>query len=638
MKRHVGLIVVVCVVLGSTLRVAWSRERSQIDRKYTWKLEDLYATDLAWEQAKDRLVGQFDDVLAYKGKLAGSAATLAECLELNSRISKELGRLSCYASMKSDQDTRDSKYLAMRQQIEQLGTDYGAKASFIEPEVAQREQEQVDAFIEAEPRLKVYRMYLDDIQRRKAHKLSEPEEKILAQARMVADGAASIYSVFSNAELPYPEVTLSDGSAVRLDKAGYALHRASANREDRQIVFEAFWNKFQDFRRTFGTKLYANVKADVFYARSRRYASSLESSLDRNNIPPAVYHALIKNVTGNLATFHRYLNLKKRMLGVEQLTYSDVYAPTVEGISLRYSFEEAQRLVLDSLRPLGTEYSEVTKKAFADRWIDVYPSTGKRAGAYSNGGAYDVHPYILLNYNGQYEDVSTLAHELGHALHSYLANKNQPYPTADYSIFVAEVASTFNEALLIHKMREEIEDKQTRLSLLMDYLEGIRTTVFRQTQFAEFELRIHEMVERGEPLTGDALNEVYGEILRKYYGHGKGVCHVDDLYVVEWAYVPHFYYNFYVYQYATSFTAATALSEKVLAGEPGAVKRYLAFLSAGGSEYPIDLLKEAGVDMTTSEPFEKTVAAMNRAMDEIEALLGGAQAALPHQISHRPIR
>jgi oligoendopeptidase F len=309
------------------------------------------------------------------------------------------------------------------------------------------------------------------------------------------------------------------------------------------------------------------------------------------------------------------------MLGVETLKYSDVYAPVVKDVELKYTFDQAKELVLDAVKPLGENYNRVVKEAFENRWMDVYPTPGKRMGAYSNGSAYDVHPYILLNFNGQYDDVSTLAHELGHTMHSYYSNKNQPYPTADYSIFVAEVASTFNEALLIHKMLKEIKDKDIRLSLLMNYLDGIKGTVFRQTQFAEYELRIHEKAEQGEPLTGDVLSQLYGDILKKYYGHDKGVCHIEDLYTVEWAYIPHFYYNFYVYQYATSFTASTALSEKVLSGEKGAFEKYIEFISAGGSDYPISILKKAGVDMTSPEPFNKTIAVMNRTMDEIEAIL-----------------
>jgi oligoendopeptidase F len=360
----------------------------------------------------------------------------------------------------------------------------------------------------------------------------------------------------------------------------------------------------------------------MFFARVRNYESSLHCALDVDNIPIEVYHTLIDNVHAHLDTFHRYLRLRQRMLGVDQLKYSDLYAPVVKGLDLEYGYDEAVALVLDAVKPLGENYVQVARTGLANRWIDVYPTPGKRSGAYSNGACYDVHPYILLNYNGQYDDVSTLAHELGHTMHSYFSNKQQPYPSADYSTFVAEVASTLNEALLIHKMLGEIQDKERRLSLLMNHLDGIKGTVFRQTQFAEYELRIHERAENGKPLTGDTLTELYGEIVRQYYGHGAGVCFIDDLYTLEWAYIPHFYYNFYVFQYATSFTATIALAEAILGDEPGAVDRVLGFLSAGGSDYPINILRQAGVDMMTAEPFRKTMSAMNRIMDEIEGILG----------------
>jgi len=623
MKRFRSFIIVLItiVVISNSQVLAQTRERAEISDKYKWNLKDLYPSDEAWNKAKQELVEQFDRVSEYQGKLADSASELLACLEFNSHISKEFGRLYSYAHMKSDEDVGNSKYLAIKQEIQQLSTDYSSKAAFIRPEIAEMDKTKIDKFIKQKSGLKIYEMLLYDIQRTKAHTLSEKEEKILAQASLLADGPSSIFTVFSNAEMPYPEITLSDGTKARLTKAGYAQHRASSNRDDREAVFQAFWKTFEKFKGTFGTQLYANVKKDMFYARTRGYESSLHSALDENNIPIEVYLALIENVNSNLDSFHRYLKLKKRMLGVETLKYSDLYAPVVKGIDLKYTFDEAKKLAIDSMKPLGSSYCRSIGKAFKERWIDVYPTRGKRSGGYSNGSAYDVHPYILLNYNGQYEDVSTLAHELGHAMHSYYSNKNQPYPTADYSIFVAEVASTFNEALLIHKMLEEIKDDDIRLSLLMNYLDGVKGTVFRQTQFAEYELRIHEKAERGEPLTGDVLTELYGEILKKYYGHDKGVCHIDDLYTVEWAYIPHFYYNFYVYQYSTSFTASTALAEKVLGKERGAVGKYIEFISSGGSDYPIELLKKAGVDMTTAEPFNKTMVAMNRAMDEIESIL-----------------
>jgi len=340
-----------------------------------------------------------------------------------------------------------------------------------------------------------------------------------------------------------------------------------------------------------------------------------------NNIPVSVYNSLVSGVNANLDTFHRYLRLRKRMMGVDQIHYYDLYAPLVENVNLEYPIDQASKNVLAAVAPLGPEYQAAINRALNERWIDLYPNAGKRSGAYSQGSAYDVHPYMLLNFNGRYDDMSALAHELGHTMQSYLSNKTQPYPTADYPIFVAEVASTFNEALLNDYMLKQIKDDRARLSLLGNYLENIKGTVFRQTQFAEFELRAHEMAEKGEPLTGESLDKLYLEITRKYYGHDKGVSVVDDFVAHEWAFIPHFYRNFYVFQYATSFTASAALSEKVLAGDKAATQRYLAFLSAGGSKYPIDLLKDAGVDMTTSQPLQLTMRKMNRVMDEMEKIL-----------------
>ncbi len=598
-----------------------TRERSDIPAVYTWNLKDVCPSDAAWEKAKKALVSRFDDVVAYKGRFTASASDLLSCLEFNSDLAKEYLRLYSYAMMKSDEDTRQSRYVGMRQEMSQIGVDYRTKASFIEPELVKMDKETIDRFLAQEPGLNIYWMYLYDIQRRKAHKLSEKEEKIMAHAGMMADDPHNIFSIFSNAELPYPEATLSDGKKVKLDQAGYALYRALPRREDRKIVFHTFWNAITRFRGTFGAQLYGNVKKDVFYARSRHYASSLAAALDVNNIPEAVYRTLIQNVNANLDTFHRYLRLRKRMLRVDRLEYIDLYAPVVEGIELRYDYDQARDIVLDALHSLGDTYKAGVERAFDEQWIDVYPTPGKRSGAYSNDGGYDVHPYMLLNYNGKYQDVSTLAHEMGHSMHTSLSNRTQPFPLADYSVFLAEVASTFNETLLTHRMLNTIDDDNIRLTILMEYLDGIKGTVFRQTQFAEFELTIHEQVENGATLTGDGLTQLYGHVLKKYYGHDKGVCHIDDLFTVEWAYIPHFYYNFYVYQYATSFTASTALAQSVLDQEEGALEKYISFLSAGGSDYPIELLKKAGVDMTTTGPFERTMTVMNQTMDEIERIL-----------------
>jgi oligoendopeptidase F len=523
--------------------------------------------------------------------------------------------------MMSDTDTRVSKYQGMQQEMIQLGSMLGAEAAFIEPEILKLDKATVDKFVASEARLKVYRLYLDDIQRRAAHTLTDAEERLLASVGVIASAPSGTYGIFSDADFPYPSVTLSDGKSVRLDSSGFSLYRAVPNREDRKKVMAEFFGALGKFRGTFGSTLNGQVQSDIFFARARKYNSALEASLDGPNVPTSVYTRLIDGVNRHLPTFHRYLKLRQRMMKLQDLHYYDLYAPLVSSVDLNYTIDEAQAIVLKSLEPLGPEYAAGAKRSFTERWTDFFPTEGKRAGAYSNGGAYDVHPYMLINYNGKYTDMSTVAHELGHTMQSYFSNKSQPFPTASYPIFVAEVASTFNEALLIDHMLKTIKDDTTKLSLLGNYLEGIKSTVFRQTQFAEFELRVHQMAEKGEPLTGEVLDKLYAEITKKYYGHDQGVCIVDDYIAHEWAFIPHFYRNFYVFQYATSFTASAALSEKVMAGDKAALTRYLDFLNAGGSKYPVDLLKDAGVDMTTDEPLELTMKKMNRVMDEMEKLL-----------------
>src|SRR5215467_13195717 len=437
----------------------------------------------------------------------------------------------------------------------------------------------------------------------------------------MAGSASSVYNILSNADFPYPTVTLSDGRSVKLDQAAFNDLRGLPNRADREKVMSAFFGALGGFSRTFGTTMNAEVQKVLFFSKVRRYQTALETELDGPNIPTSVYTRLIDGIDKNLPSFHRYLKLRQRMMGLESLHYYDLYAPLVGSVKLEYTPEEAQKLVLGAVAPLGHEYAGTIQRAFDERWIDLLPNTGKRSGAYSSGGVYDVHPYMLINYNGKYADVSTLAHELGHTMQSYFSNRTQPYPMADYPIFVAEVASTFNESLLNDYMLKQIKDDATKLSLLGNYLENIKGTVFRQTQFAEFELRMHEMAQKGQPITGDSITKLYGDIVKKYYGNDQGICIVDDYVAYEWAFIPHFYNDFYVFQYASSFTASSALSEKVLSGEPGATDRYLKFISSGKSKYPVDLLKDAGVDMTTDEPLELTVKKMNRIMDEIEKLL-----------------
>ncbi len=622
MKKLGGLLMVLIAInFLSNQVLSQTRDRAEIDDQYKWDLTDLYPSEDAYQKAKDETVQKFDGILKYKGQLTKSPTIMLEGLDYHYAIYKEMIRLSSYASKKSDLDTRDSKYLAMRQEIGQLFTQYGSKASFIDPEILTMNKKKIDKFLEKEPKLDVYKFYLYDLLRSKEHMLSEKEEKIVAEAGLISEVAGAIYGIFKNADMPYPTVTLTNGKEVLVDQAGFGRYRATDNREDRKIVFEAFFGKFNDFLRTIGTQMDGNVKSHIFYTNVRHYNSTLERALDANNIPTDVYHSLIVNVNKNLEYFHRYLDIKRRMMGLDTLYYYDLYAPAVKGVDTEYKYEEARELILSSLKPLGDNYVNVIKEGFDNRWIDVYPTPGKRSGAYSSGSAYDVHPYILLNYNDMWNDVSTLAHELGHTMQSYLSNQAQPYQTAMYPIFVAEVASTLNEVLLFNNVYNNTTDDDLKLALLMEYLDNVKGTLFRQTQFAEFELRMHEMAEKGEQITGDSMTELYKEIVRAYYGHDKGVCIVPDYINVEWAYIPHFYYNYYVYQYSTSFTASTALAEGILNNEPGAVEKYITFLSAGGSKYPIELLKDAGVDMTGSVPFDKTMKMMAWAMDEIETIL-----------------
>jgi oligoendopeptidase F len=609
------------VLLASSLAVAQQRERAQVPLRYQWNLADLYPTDDAWRAAKDRIAGEIEKLDQFRGTLASSPAALLKALDTVFGVRKEFSRLYAYAQMKSDQDKRDATYQALSQQVQQLRAGFEAKTAWLEPEVLKIERPAIDSFLKQQPKLAQYRMYLDDIQRRKAHTLDEGAEKVIADAGLMSPGPGNIYDIFSDADFPYPTLTLSDGKSVRLDKANYTNYRTLASRDDRRKIFAEFFGSLGKYRGTFGAAYNAQVQRDLFYTKARRYDSAVASALDGSNIPVAVYTRLVEGVNANLSTLHRYLNLRKRILGLDQLHYYDVYVPLVGSVDLEYPIEKAEKTILSAVAPLGPDYQATIEKAFGERWIDLYPTPGKRSGAYSEGATYDVHPFMLINYNGKYDDMSTLAHELGHTMQSYLSNRTQPYATADYPIFVAEVASTFNEALLIDHVLKQIKDDAMRLAILGNYLENARGTVFRQVQFAEFELRAHEIAEKGEPLTGDSLSKLYMEITKKYYAHDKGVCLIDDEMASEWAYIPHFYMDFYVFQYATSFTASQALSEKVLGGDKAETQRYLAFLSAGGSKYPIELLKDAGVDMTTSEPLELTIRKMNRVMDEMEQIL-----------------
>ncbi|HEY3354570.1 MAG TPA: oligoendopeptidase F [Polyangia bacterium] len=603
---------------------AGADERAAIPEKYKWNLADLYPSEAAWDAARTGIAARIPRLAAHRGHLGDSAKALASALDAMFGIDRDLERLMVYAASRSDEDVRAAGPREMRQRAQQLIVQFSAATSWIRPELLKLAPAKVRGFIAREPRLKPYRFFLEDVLRWKPHTLTAPEEKIVAEAGDFTGTGSNVYGVLTNADQPWPTVKLSTGKSVRLDPSAYSLHRAARVRADRDLVFNAFFGALKEFRRTTGATLDGQVKGHLFKKKVRGFGSSLETALFDANIPPAVYKQLLVDVRRSLPTFHRYLELRRRMLGMKKLRYQDLYVPMVGSVDLRFGPDEARAITLEALAPLGQDYVATLRQGFESRWTDYLPTPGKRSGAYSTG-VYGVHPYQLLNFNGQYDDLSTLAHESGHSMHTALAMKAQPYATYDYPIFVAEVASTLNENLLVHYMLGKAKDDATRLALLSSHLDSLRGTLFRQTQFADFELAFHELAERGEPLSGENLSALYLKIVREYYGHERGVCQVDDLIATEWSFIPHFYRPFYVYQYATSMVASTALAkairEEAARGETKRRDAYLAMLRAGGSQYPIALLKEAGVDMTTSAPFDAAITEMNGTIDEMERIL-----------------
>jgi oligoendopeptidase F len=612
------------VVVALSAAPAAARERNEVPDKYRWRLTDIFPSDAAWAKAREDVARRIPALAQQRGHLAESAEAMWRTLDAVFGVDQALQRLSVYASTRSDEDTRAAPAREMKQAAEQLVVDFKAATAWLRPEIIQLDPARVRAFVAQEKRLAPYRHFLDDALRWKPHTLAAAEERILAESDAMANAGQSAYGVLKDADLPYPTVKLSTGQEVRLDPAAYSLHRQTRVKADRDLVFSRFFGAIDQFKGTMGATLYSAVQAHVFTKKVRGFDSALQSALFRDAIPPRVYTQLLADVRRSLPTFHRYLALRKRMLGLDVLRYQDLYVPMVQKVDMSFSPEEARATTLEAVAPLGKEYVDALHRGFEAGWTDYLPTTGKRAGAYSTG-VYGVHPFQLLNFNGKYDDLSTLAHESGHSMHTFLSFSAQPYATSDYPIFVAEVASTLNENLLVHHMLAKAKDDGTRLFLLGSYLDGLRQTLFRQTQFADFELAVHQRVEKGETLTGENLSELYLKQVREYYGHDRNVCRVDDLLGVEWAFVPHFYYDFYVYQYATSMVASTAIAkgirDEAVRGETKRRDAYLAMLRAGGSEYPIDLLKAAGVDMTTSQPFDAAMAEMNQTMDDIERIL-----------------
>ena len=603
---------------------AGARERSDIPEKYRWNLTDLFPSEQAWQAAREDLQRRVAGLARHRGHLGDSAESLRQALDAVYGCQRDLQRVFVYAESRSNEDTRASRPREMRQAAEQLGVDLDAASSFVRPEILALDPAKVRAFVAQDAGLAPYRFPLEDILRWKPHTLGGGEERVVAEAGGITMAGHDTFSVLVDADLPFPTVKLSSGQEVRLDQPAYEVQRASPVRADRDLAFDGFLGALGGFRRTAGTTLYATAKAHLFTKKVRGFDSALEGALFPSNIPTAVYRQLVRDVRRSLPTLHRYLRLRQRMLGLDALRYQDLYVPMVAKVDMTFTPEQARQITLEAVAPLGPEYVTALRKGFESGWTDYLPSTGKRSGAYSTG-VYGVHPYQLLNFNGKYDDLSTLAHESGHSMHTWLAYASQPFPTADYPIFVAEVASTLNEDLLFHDLLSRAKDDPTRLALLGNYLDRLRATLFRQTQFAEFELAFHEMAERGETLTGENLSSLYLGITRDYYGHAQGICKVDDLIGAEWAYIPHFYYNFYVYQYATSMVASTAIAkgirDEAARGETRRRDGYLKLLRAGGSKYPMDLLREAGVDMTTSGPFDAAIAEMNATIDEMERIL-----------------
>jgi oligoendopeptidase F len=597
-------------------------ERDQVEDKYKWDLTDIYPTVEAWQADVDMLNTEVEKLDEFKGTLGESSESLLKALQTGNDLVKTLYRAWVYANNLSNENLNISENQAMVQQMRNLGTKLSETTAYFEPELLEIPQERIDQFFNEQPKLKSdFDMYIDNIVRLRDHTLTEAEEKILASFGLIAGNQSEVYGIFNNAEKPFPKITLSTGEEVELTSSAYTKYRTAENREDREKVMNAMFESYGDFKEMLGVNLGGHLKKNWVYAKNRKYSSVLEAELNSDNLPVSVYTTLIEQVNKNLPTLHRALDLKKKMLDVDELHYYDLYVPLVEKVDINFTIDEGQKVLLESLKPLGNEYVTTLQKSYDERWIDYIPTVGKRSGAYSTGNAYDVHPYILMNWTDDFNSLSTLAHELGHTMHSYFSNKTQPFVKSDYNIFVAEIASTVNENLLNNYMVENAKSDEEKLFILGSYLELLRTTIFRQTSFAEFEWEIHKKVEAGKPITGEDMTSIYFDIVKRYYGHDEGHCVVDDYIQYEWAFIPHFYYNYYVFQYATSLIYGTALVEKMIEQGQPAVDAYYNILKGGSSKYATELIRDAGIDPMSPEPVELTMQKMNRVMDQMEAIL-----------------
>jgi oligoendopeptidase F len=596
-------------------------ERSEVPETFKWRIADIFPSETAWRAGFEEVRALAATLDALARDWTASPEAMGDFMERLEQVNRLGSRLSHFASLQGDMDLGDNRYQALKGEVQSFMVGLGAKLAFMDPAILELGEARVESYIQADPRLAPHRVGFLKVLRMKAHILPEGEARVVATAGLFAHAPSSAAGMLTDLDLPRPEVTLSTGEQVLLSTANYQKHRAAQVPADRQLVMETYWTGQKRYENTLATLLDAGIKQDLFHAQVHHYSSCLEAALYPDAIEPAVYRNLVATVRANLAPLHRLLRLRQKMLGLPELRYADLYASAVSSVTRTYPYDEARDLVLRATGPLGAPYTQVLERAFGDGWIDVYPNRGKQSGAYSSG-VHGVHPFVKMNYDGTFHNVSTLAHELGHAMHSYLSEKTQPYPTSDYPIFLAEIASTFNENMLMHTLLETERDRTLKLFLLDNYLETLRGTLFRQTLFADFELAMHERVEQGQSLTPDWLNATYLELTRLYYGHDLGVVRVDDYIQSEWSGIPHFYYDFYVYQYATGIVASMALSEAVLAeGEP-ARARYLGFLGSGSSRFPLDTLKAAGVDLTTPQPVAAALKAFDRLVGQMETLYG----------------
>jgi len=591
-------------------------KRSDVPVELTWNLETIYETPEAWEQAFQWVNDELPKLAAFEGTLGNSAQTLYDAFQLDNALSQVLGKLHVYASLRSDEDTSNGPNLARLSRIQMLGAKAAAASAYMTPEILDIPQERIDSFLREDERLELYRHVLDELLRRKPHVRSAEVEALLAEVGEALEAPSQVFNMANNADLKLPTVKDADGQDVELTKGNYVLFLEDHHRNVRKDAFEAMHSTFLKQRNTYAATLNGQVKAQIFESRARRYDSALAAALDSNNIPVSVYDNLIDTVHNNLGALHRYLRLRKRLLGMDDLHLYDLYVPMVGEIDYKVSYEQAKETVAKALAPLGADYVEDMVRGFHSRWVDVVENEGKRGGAYSSG-TYGTNPFVLLNYQDNLDNMFTLAHEFGHSMHSFYTRRTQPYPYAGYTIFVAEVASTLNEALLTNYLLETTTDPALRKYILNHYLEGFRTTLYRQAMFAAFERQIHAAVEAGEALTADSLSQMYKALNDAYYGPE---VHVDDLISIEWARIPHFYYNFYVYQYATGISASAALAQQILREGAPAVERYRRFLTRGSSDYSINLLRDAGVDMTSPAPVQQALDLFDRYIGEMEKL------------------